>query len=129
MTDIFNSEQAVTLLKGKTVLFLGGSVTRGLYKDLIWLLNSNTLLPRQILGQKGEASFPDFSRAGGEYQHRFKFRDQLQQEDFHGAVPDCLTITTLIYNKTITAGLNRGRNYQETREYINTDLDIRICFK
>ena len=87
MTDIFNSEQAVTLLKGKTVLFLGGSVTRGLYKDLIWLLNSNALLPRQILGQKGEASFPDFSRAGGQYEDRFKFRDQLHQEDFNGVLP------------------------------------------
>ena len=86
MTDIFNSEQAVRLLKGKTVLFLGGSVTRGLYKDLIWLLHSNTLLPRQILGQKGEASFPDFSKAGGEYEYKFKFSDKLQ-EDFFGAVP------------------------------------------
>ena len=82
MTDIFNSEQAVTLLKGKTVLFLGGSVTRGLYKDLIWLLNSNSLLPRLILGQKGEASFPDFSKAGGEYEDRFKVKDQLQEEFF-----------------------------------------------
>ena len=24
--------------------FLGGSVTRGLYKDLIWLLNTDTLI-------------------------------------------------------------------------------------
>ena len=86
MSDIFNSEQALRLLKGKTVLFLGGSVTRGLYKDLIWLLNSNALIPRQILGQKGEARFPDFSKAGGEYAHKFKFQDKLQ-EDFFGAVP------------------------------------------
>ena len=87
MTDIFNSEEAVALLKGRTVLFAGGSVTRGLYKDLIWLLNSNTLLPRQMLGQKGEASFPDFSKAGCEddLKHKFKFQDKLQ-EDFFGAV-------------------------------------------
>lgn len=87
MTDIFNTEQAIQLLKGRTVLFLGGSVTRGLYKDLIWLLNSNTLLPRQILGQKGEPSFPDFSKAGGDYEYRFKFRDKLQ-EDFFGAMSE-----------------------------------------
>ena len=84
MTDIFKSDEAVRLLKGKTILFLGASVTRGLYKDLIWLLNSNTLLPRQILGQKGEASFPDFNRGGEEYEYKFKFKDQLQ-EDFCGA--------------------------------------------
>ena len=83
MTDVFNSRQAVDLLKGKTILFLGASVTRGLYKDLIWLLNSITLLPRQILGQKGEASFPDFTKAGGEEEFRFKFKDKLQ-EDFFG---------------------------------------------
>ena len=86
MTDIFNSEQAIQLLKGKTVLFLGASVTRGLYKDFIWLLNTNTLLPRQILGQIGEASFPDFSRlAPGEelkFKLKFKFKDQLQDDFF-----------------------------------------------
>ena len=93
MTDIFKSDEAVRLLKGKTVLFLGASVTRGLYKDLIWLLNSNTLLPRQILGQKGEASFPDWSRAGGEekYENKFRYKDQLQ-DDFFGIN---INITTL----------------------------------
>ena len=30
---------------------------------------------------------------------------------------------------TITLGLNRGRDYKETREYINEDHDIKICFK
>ena len=83
MSDVFDSEQTVQLLKGKTVLFLGASVTRGLYKDLIWLINSNTLLPRHFLGQKGEASFPDFSGAGGEEEYKFKFKDQLQ-DDFFG---------------------------------------------
>ena len=83
MSDIFNSEQTVKLLTGKTLIFIGASVTRGLYKDLIWLLNSVTLLPRQILGQKGEASFPDFTKAGGEEKFRFRFKDQLQ-EDFFG---------------------------------------------
>ena len=83
MTDIFNSEEAVALLKGRTVLFAGGSVTRGLYKDLIWLLNSNTLLPRQMLGQKGEASFPDFSKAGSEedLNNKFKYKDRRKDKD------------------------------------------------
>ena len=87
MSDVFKSEEVVKLLKGKTVLFLGASVTRGLYKDLIWLLNTNALLPKKILGQKGEASFPDFSRSPEEelkkFQSKFKFKDQLQ-DDFFG---------------------------------------------
>ena len=28
--------------------FLGGSVTRGLYKDLIWLLNTDTLIDYEV---------------------------------------------------------------------------------
>ena len=100
MSDIFNSEQTVKLLTGKTLIFIGASVTRGLYKDLIWLLNSNTLLPRQILGQKGEARFPDFSMVGDEYAYKFKFQDQLQ-EDYCGTVPQYFTIKSInIYCRT-----------------------------
>ena len=122
MSDIFNSEQTVKLLTGKTLIFIGASVTRGLYKDLIWLLNSNTLLPRQILGQKGEARFPDFSMVGDEYAYKIK-QDRLEEE-FCGTVPQYFTMKLI--NR---AGLNRGRAYQETREYINDDHGIKICFK
>ena len=92
MTDIFRSEDAVRILRGKTVLFLGGSVTRGLYKDTIWLLNSNTLIQRNILGQKGEDRFPDFSNVNPaeNEEERFKYKDRLHDckgcpEDYKGA--------------------------------------------
>ena len=84
MTDIFNREQAAQLLKGKTLLFLGGSVTRGLYKDLICLLNTNALLHENILRAKREPKFPDFSSdqftdaEKEEHKFMFEFQDQLE---------------------------------------------------
>ena len=58
MTDIFQSVDARNFLRGKKIVYLGGSITRGLHKDMVWLLNSDTLLPRNILGSKGEDRFP-----------------------------------------------------------------------
>ena len=48
MTDLFETEDVRDLLKNKTVVFLGGSIIRGLYKDVIWLLNSNSFLPQKV---------------------------------------------------------------------------------
>ena len=61
MTDIFMSEDVIKLLKDRTVVFMGGSVNRGLYKDLVWLINLNTLIPYKCLGSKGEEHFPDLN--------------------------------------------------------------------
>ena len=33
---------------------------RGLYKDMIWLINDNSIIPKEVLGEKSEARFPDF---------------------------------------------------------------------
>ena len=48
MTDLFESRDVRELLKNKTVVYLGGSIMRGLYKDLVWLLNSNSFLPQKV---------------------------------------------------------------------------------
>ena len=114
MTDIFLSEDAAKLLRGKKILFLGDSVTRGLYKDLIWLLNSKTLIPRQVLGQKGEVKFPELKLIPSTERKRFESnQDQLHicrcPEGFRG--------------------LNSGRRYTETRKYINKENKILIGFK
>lgn len=46
--DIFKSSEVRSLLQGKTVLFMGGSVVRGLYKDFVWLLNSDSMIPYKV---------------------------------------------------------------------------------
>ena len=48
MSDIFFPEDVTKLLTNKNVLFLGGSVVRGLYKDLCWLINSKSLIPYEV---------------------------------------------------------------------------------
>ena len=48
MSDLFKKEDVIALLRGKTVLILGGSIQRGIYKDLIWLMNSNTLINKGV---------------------------------------------------------------------------------
>ena len=45
---VWHRKEAVRLLAGKRVLLLGGSIVRGIYKDLVWLVNSNTTLPREV---------------------------------------------------------------------------------
>ena len=48
MTDLFDKGDVSSLLRDQTILLLGGSVIRGLYKDLVWLLNTNSLIDRGV---------------------------------------------------------------------------------
>ena len=53
MTDLFDKGDAASLLRDKTIILLGGSVIRGLYKDLVWLLNSNSLINSGVIMRSG----------------------------------------------------------------------------
>ncbi|RZF34192.1 hypothetical protein LSTR_LSTR003602 [Laodelphax striatellus] len=57
MSDIFFRSDAGSLLRNKYLLFLGGSNTRAVYKDLVWLLQRGTLISDSSLRQKLEHSF------------------------------------------------------------------------
>ena len=49
MCDIFTRASATDLLRGKSILFLGDSIMRNIYKDLIWMISPETrgdLIPR-----------------------------------------------------------------------------------
>ena len=35
---------------------------RGLYKDMVWLLNHASLIPNEVLGAKSEENFPDMEK-------------------------------------------------------------------
>ena len=61
MGDIFMSKEAREALKGKHVAVIGGSNMRGLYKDIVWLLNDDSFIPVEVLGEKCEMNFPDFN--------------------------------------------------------------------
>ena len=48
MSDLFKREEVVRLLRGRTLVLLGGSIMRGFYKDIIWLMNCDTLINRGV---------------------------------------------------------------------------------
>ena len=60
MCDIFKRKEARKVLANKHIAVIGGSNMRGLYKDLVWLINDDSFTPREVLGEKSEANFPDF---------------------------------------------------------------------
>ncbi|XP_065649492.1 uncharacterized protein LOC100211039 isoform X1 [Hydra vulgaris] len=57
MTALYLHEDVKELLSGKTLVVLGDSVERSVYKDLVCLLQENRYLSEQELRKKGEESF------------------------------------------------------------------------
>jgi len=57
MCDVFEKEDAREILKGKTILFLGDSILRNIYKDLIWLIQDGTFLDQSYMADKLEPTF------------------------------------------------------------------------
>ena len=57
MADIFSKFDARKVLQKKKILFLGDSIMRNVYKDLIWLLSEGNFTPQDLLKRKGENSF------------------------------------------------------------------------
>ncbi|XP_049864693.1 PC-esterase domain-containing protein 1A-like isoform X2 [Schistocerca gregaria] len=70
MCDIFTRQDAMSLLQGKYILMLGDSNMRALYKDLIWLLETNTLIESHQLRTKMEKSFLGDKRTAGDKLHK-----------------------------------------------------------
>ena len=156
MTDLFETADVRDLLKNKTVVFLGGSIIRGLYKDVIWLLNSNSFLPQKvsdiyfflfemkinwveyemfipsfdfllmliqkILGAKGEKRFPDFEASevpGLSQKIRSIFSNNQDVLHYCGEA-EC---------DEDYRGLLSGRQYRESREYSNPELQVQIYYR
>ena len=57
LADKLAHHEVRTLLRGKRVLVIGDSIMRGLYKDLVYLLQQDHELEMAHLKKKGEASF------------------------------------------------------------------------
>ncbi len=60
MADVFTPSSCARALRGKSLLFLGDSIMRNIYKDLVYLLSSDTkgrLIPKRYMCAKGEDSF------------------------------------------------------------------------
>ena len=60
MCDIFTKSDVQTLFEKKSVLFLGDSIMRNIYKDLVWMTSFDTdgqYTPNIHYRNKGEKSF------------------------------------------------------------------------
>lgn len=55
--DVFNKKQALKLLKGKHIWFIGSSNMRAIYKDLLWLITHGNIAPVQSF-QVRKINFP-----------------------------------------------------------------------
>lgn len=53
---MFHQNDACRLLAKKSVLMFGDSNMRAIYKDLVWLLEEGTLIPKTVLRRKNERS-------------------------------------------------------------------------
>ncbi|XP_046385588.1 PC-esterase domain-containing protein 1A-like [Ischnura elegans] len=57
MADIFTSSHVRNLLKGKFILILGDSNMRAVYRDVVWVLNNNKIVPESHLRRKLDFSY------------------------------------------------------------------------
>jgi len=108
----FTSEDLKGLVSHKTIIFAGGSIMRGLYKDLVWLLNTNTFIPEKVLGRKGEKKFPDLGKQeiSKKVQQTFKNnQDILNSHNYHG--------------------VHSHRKYNEERRYYNPECKTTVLFR
>ena len=53
MADVFTKSDARAALAGRRLLFMGDSILRNLYQDLVHLLEAGTLTPNALLKKKG----------------------------------------------------------------------------
>ncbi len=90
---------------------------RGLYKDIVWLLNDNSLIPAECLGDKAERKFPDFETE--RWKKKRKQAAEPLKKKFHEGNRDML-----IKDK----GLHSGRDYEEPRIYSHEKKGILVHF-
>ncbi len=48
MCDIFKKQDLLRVFGNKSVLFLGDSIMRSLYKDFVWLSRNDELIPPKL---------------------------------------------------------------------------------
>jgi hypothetical protein len=60
MCDIFIKEDILKVFGGKSILFVGDSIMRNIYKDIVWLTapdHRTSLTPQKCMKAKGEKKY------------------------------------------------------------------------
>jgi len=115
MCDIFMPEEFGDMFRNQHIVILGGSQMRGLYRDMVWLLNHPSIIPNELLGGKLESRFPDMEKT----EWKDKKPDEELYKIFHKDNRDYLLDSR---------GLTSGRTYIEPRWYHNKKYKVTILY-
>ena len=102
MCDIFKQKDLLERLQGKSYLFIGDSIMRNLYKDLIWLTTSEReeFIPTRHMQRKGEKNLGNLRKSGSRP-----------------------------YEFLVSGGEStRGRDYEEVRDFYYEEYDLQYSF-
>ena len=143
MSDIFYPDDVTDILENKKVIFLGDSIVRALYKDLIWLINDKSLIPLEVNPLQTPSNKVVTQNCllyvfVVVVQHQLNFQVLKAKGEKH--CPDLGMIATskdtsaafLSNRDTLHGnfrGLCPGNNYVEDRSYHNKEHNISVEFK
>jgi len=117
MCDIYMPEDVGKMFEHQQIVILGGSFMRGVYKDLVWLMNHPSMIPREVLGAKLEARFPDLKNASWKPENGPCDKQLLK-------VFDDTNRDFLLESRGLTA----GRTYIEPRRYYNKEYNVTVHY-
>ncbi|CAH0763119.1 unnamed protein product [Bemisia tabaci] len=113
MSDVFSGEDAQQLLRDKNIIFIGGSNIRALYKDLVWFLQFQSLVPQELLKKKLEDSFAGDEKIRGDRLHRG--RDYVEDRSYLHNMEDFsilveYSFTSICYSEKVIELFNNIKN-------------------
>jgi len=114
MADVFMPEEFGKIFSNQHILMLGDSQMRGIYKDFVWFLNHDSIVPDELLHTKLEPRFPDIENT--------KWNQKLSDEVLK--IFDEENRDYLLDSK----GLTSGRSFIEPRQYKNNLYNITIHY-
>ncbi|GAB6024915.1 PC-esterase domain containing [Chamberlinius hualienensis] len=111
MADIFTKDDAIKLLRNKSIYFIGDSNIRALYKDVIQLIVHNDLISSMDLKNKLEDSFNgDRLTAKGEKTNGRTYREERVYENKSIEFKARYFFITCCYNEYVELIFNRMRD-------------------
>lgn len=108
-------EEFGKIFSNQHIVMLGDSQMRGIYKDFVWFLNHDSIVPDELLHTKLEPRFPDIENT--------KWNQKLSDEVIE--VFDEGNRDYLLDSK----GLTSGRSFIEPRQYKNTKFNITVHYR